>query len=69
LDADYGGFQVGCDRFSGSLTERQYELGIRAHFISTHREEENVIPIKAKVELREVVVRIRRCIYRMKGYV
>ena len=48
-------FKLDVTAFRESLTERQYELGIRAHFISTHREEENVIPIKAKVELREVV--------------
>ncbi|MDZ7697785.1 MAG: ABC transporter ATP-binding protein [Deltaproteobacteria bacterium] len=47
--------KLAVDAFQGLLTDSHYMVGIRAHALSTERESEKMIPIKATVELGEVV--------------
>ena len=50
-----GDLKVNVEALKDTLVDDEYFLGIRAHSISTHRENENMIEVRAKVDLLEVV--------------
>ena len=50
-----GELKVNVDALKDVLADDEYFIGIRAHSISTHREKENMISVRGKVELMEVV--------------